>query len=117
MIETMSPPLDFVFFCEACNATLLWLFQGFGIVRVCPIARQRAADIWRGSNNAVRREILNAVCLNRTLTDVNLDATKRKPFDVFAKGLEIKNSRGDRIRTCDLLTPSQTRYQTAPHPE
>ena len=58
---------------------------------------QNAAEIWRGSNNAVRREILDAVCLNRTLTDVNLDATKRKPFDVFAKGLEIKNSRGDWI--------------------
>ena len=26
-------------------------------------------------------------------------------------------SRADRIRTCDLLTPSQTRYQTAPRPE
>ena len=58
---------------------------------------QKAAEIWRGSNNRVRREILDAVCLNRTLGDLNLDATKRKPFDVFAKGLEIKNSRGDRI--------------------
>ena len=58
---------------------------------------QNAAEIWRGSNNAVRREILNAVCLNRTLTDVNLDTKKRKPFDVFADGLAIKNSRGDKI--------------------
>ena len=58
---------------------------------------QNAAEIWRGSNNRVRREILDSVCLNRTLTDLNLDATKRKPFDVFAKGLEIKNSRGDWI--------------------
>ena len=58
---------------------------------------QNAAEIWRGSNNRVRREILDAVCLNRTLGDVNLDATKRKPFDVFAKGLEIKNSRDDKI--------------------
>ena len=53
---------------------------------------QNAVEIWRGSNNAIRREILDAVCLNRTLTDVNLSATKRKPFDVFAKGLEIKKS-------------------------
>jgi site-specific DNA recombinase len=68
---------------------------------------QNAAEIWRGSNNRVRREILDSVCLNRTLTDLNLDATKRKPFDVFAEGLEIKNSRGDRIRTCDLLVPNQ----------
>ena len=58
---------------------------------------QNAAEIWRGSNNRVRREILDAVCLNRSLTDLNLDTTKRKPFDVFAKGLEIKNSRGDWI--------------------
>ncbi len=26
-------------------------------------------------------------------------------------------SRADRIRTCDLLTPSQTRYQSAPRPD
>lgn len=58
---------------------------------------QTAAETWRGSNNAIRREILDSVCLNRTLGDVNLYAKKRKPFDVFAEGLEIKNSRGDRI--------------------
>lgn len=58
---------------------------------------QNAAEIWRGSNSRVRREILDTVCLNRTLSDVNLCATKRKPFDVFAKGLEINNSRGDWI--------------------
>jgi hypothetical protein len=67
---------------------------------------QNAADRWRGSNNAIRREILDLVCLNRTLGDVNLDATKRKPFDVFAERLDLKNSRGDRIRTCDLLVPN-----------
>ena len=70
---------------------------------------QRAADVWRGSNNALRREILDAVCLNRTLTDVTLVTTKRKPFDVFAKGLDLKNSRGDWIRTSDLLTPRNSR--------
>ena len=56
---------------------------------------QRAADVWRGSNNAVRREILDAVCLNRCLNDVNLVLTKRKPFDEFAEGPFLKNSRGD----------------------
>ena len=55
---------------------------------------QNAAEIWRGSNNQIRREILDVVCMNRTLTDLNLTATKRKPFDVFAKGLEMKKSRG-----------------------
>jgi len=59
---------------------------------------QNAAEIWRGSNNRVRREILDAVCLNRTLGDVNLDATKRKPFDVFAKGFDFNDSRSfDRL--------------------
>ncbi|MFH1919167.1 MAG: recombinase family protein [Planctomycetota bacterium] len=58
---------------------------------------QRGAGIWRGSNNAVRREILDAVCLNRTLGDLNLVTTKRKPFDVFAERLDLKNSRGDWI--------------------
>jgi len=58
---------------------------------------QNAGERWRGSNNRVRREILDLVCLNRRLGDVNLDATKRKPFDVFAEGLTLKNSRGDRI--------------------
>ncbi len=69
---------------------------------------QNAAEIWRGSNNAVRREILDAVCLNRTLTDVNLYATKRKPFDVFAKGLEIKKSRGEPICTMGKISISRT---------
>jgi site-specific DNA recombinase len=58
---------------------------------------QRAADIWRGSNNAVRREILDAVCLNRCLNDVNLVLTKRKPFDDFAERPFLKKSRGDWI--------------------
>jgi site-specific DNA recombinase len=58
---------------------------------------QNAADTWRGSNNAVRREILESVCLNRTLSDVNLVTQKRKPFDVFVEGLDLKKSRGDRI--------------------
>jgi site-specific DNA recombinase len=58
---------------------------------------QQAADRWRGSNNALRREILDSVCLNRTLGDVSLVTTKRKPFDVFAERPNLENSRGDRI--------------------
>jgi hypothetical protein len=56
---------------------------------------QRVADAWRGSNPTIRREILDCVCLNRTLGDVSLCLAKRKPFDVFAEGLDLKNSRGD----------------------
>ena len=50
----------------------------------------------RGSSSlAARREILDSVCLNRTLSDVNLVLEKRKHFDVFAKGLDLNKSRGD----------------------
>ena len=58
---------------------------------------QRAADVWRGSNNAIRRDILDAVCLNRRLNDVTLVLQKRKPFDDFSERPFLKNSRGDWI--------------------
>jgi DNA invertase Pin-like site-specific DNA recombinase len=54
---------------------------------------QNAAEIWRGSNNALRREILDSVCLNRTMSDVSLVAIKRKPFDVLAERPKMKESR------------------------
>jgi DNA invertase Pin-like site-specific DNA recombinase len=57
---------------------------------------QRAAETWRGSNNSIRREILDLVCLNRTLGTVNLVTTKRKPFGEIAEGLKTEDSRGDR---------------------
>jgi site-specific DNA recombinase len=68
---------------------------------------QRAAQAWRGSNNAVRREILDAVCLNRILSDVKLVTTKRKPFDALVERPDLEKSRGDWIRTSDLLVPNQ----------
>lgn len=58
---------------------------------------QNVAETWRSSNSSVRREILDLICLNRTLGDVNLCTTKRKPFDVFAERLDLKKSRGDKI--------------------
>ncbi len=58
---------------------------------------QHAADVWRGSNSATRREILDAVSLNRTLSDATLCIQKRKPFDVLAEGPFLEKSRGDRI--------------------
>jgi hypothetical protein len=60
---------------------------------------QHAAETWRGSNIALKREILDSVCLNRTLSDVSLVTIKRKPFDVFAEGLISTDSRGERIFT------------------
>src|SRR5690606_30801257 len=58
---------------------------------------QNVAQAWRGSNNAARREILESVCLNRTLNDATLVLEKRKPFDAFAERPYLKNSRDDRI--------------------
>lgn len=58
---------------------------------------QNLAQIWRGSNSALRRELLDCVSLNRTLSDVSLYVAKRKPFDVFAERPFLKNSRGDWI--------------------
>jgi DNA invertase Pin-like site-specific DNA recombinase len=58
---------------------------------------QNAAEIWRGSNNAQKRDILDSVCLNRTLSDVSLVTTKRKPFDALVERPKMKKSRGDRI--------------------
>jgi hypothetical protein len=58
---------------------------------------QNAADVWRGSNNAHRREILDFICLNRALSDVSLYTVKRKPFDVLAKTSKFAESRGDWI--------------------
>jgi hypothetical protein len=67
---------------------------------------QRAADHWHGSNNGVRREILETVCLNRTLSDVSLVLEKTKPFDILAEGPRNQNSRGEWIRTIDLCVPN-----------
>jgi hypothetical protein len=58
---------------------------------------QKAADVWRGSNSAVRRQILDSVCLNRTVGHLTLCLEKRKPFDIFAERPLLKNSRDDRI--------------------
>ncbi len=70
---------------------------------------QNLVEIWRGSNSAVRRELLDCVSLNRSLSDVSLYLEKRKPFDFFAKQPFLKNSRGERIRTSDFLLPKQAR--------
>ncbi len=70
---------------------------------------QTAAERWRVSTKEERRAILEAVLLNRTLNATSLVTTKRKPFDVLAEGPILKQSRGDWIRTSDLLHPMQTR--------
>lgn len=58
---------------------------------------QNLVDLWRGSNFAVRRDILNCVSLNRSLDDVSLRLVKRRPFDYLAERPFLKIGRGDRI--------------------
>lgn len=55
---------------------------------------QRVADIWYGSNSETKREILDCVSLNRTMTATTLCLEKRKPFDYLAERPFLKNGRG-----------------------
>lgn len=70
---------------------------------------QSLREKWFDADYAAKRRILEILCLNWTLDGASLVATMRKPFSLLAEGLLQKDSRGNRIRTCDLLTPSQTR--------
>lgn len=54
---------------------------------------------WFTADYAAKRRLLEILCLNCTLVDVSLSVSMRKPFDLLAKGLTLKDSRGDRIRT------------------
>ena len=58
---------------------------------------QKLPEIWRGSNWTTKREVLDCVSLNRTLSDATLVLTKRKPFDFFVERPLFHNSRGERI--------------------
>lgn len=51
---------------------------------------------WVTADYAAKRRILEILCLNCTLVDVNLSVSTRKPFDLLSKGLASKDSRGDR---------------------
>lgn len=58
---------------------------------------QNAAEIWRRSKMDSKRELLESLSLNRTLSDVSLLISKRKPFDILAERPLIQLSRDDRI--------------------
>jgi hypothetical protein len=77
-----------------------------GLTRIFDLS-QKAADLWDGSNNTLKRELLEALSSNRTVSDVNLCITKRKPFDILTERPKSSESRGDRIRTYGLLVPNQ----------
>ncbi len=66
------------------------------VVEVFDLA-QVAAERWEVSDKAGRREILDTILLKRSLSATSLETTKKKPFDVFAKGPILNKSRGDRI--------------------
>ncbi|GIK15156.1 MAG: hypothetical protein BroJett003_01200 [Planctomycetota bacterium] len=56
---------------------------------------QNAGQDWGVSGKDARRAILGRVLLKRSLSDVSLVTTKRKPFDVLIEGLDLSKSRGD----------------------
>ena len=69
---------------------------------------QNAANLWRRSSTAQKRELLGAISLNRQVSDVSLVLQKRQPFDIAAEGPSFHFGRSDRIRTCDLCVPNAT---------
>ncbi len=54
---------------------------------------QSLAEKWDSADIAAKRKILDILCLNWTLEDVNLTPTMRKPFDVIAEGLVTTDGR------------------------
>ena len=58
---------------------------------------QNAAQDWAVSGKDDRRKILCRVLLKRSLSDVTLVTTKKKPFDVLVKGPFSGETRGERI--------------------
>ena len=58
---------------------------------------QMLNEKWFTAEGAAKRWLLEIVCLNYTLGDGSFVNELRKPFDLFVKGLDSPNSRGDRI--------------------
>jgi len=54
---------------------------------------QNLVKMWRRSNSDQKRDILDCLSLNRTLSDVSLCVSKRSPFDVLAKRAFLKYGR------------------------
>ena len=53
---------------------------------------------WVTADYSTKRRILAILCLNFSLDDVTLVPEWRKPFDMLAEGLDLKNSRLFRTR-------------------
>ena len=69
--------------------------RGEDAIRIFELS-QRAADLCGGSNNTLKRKLLETLSLNRTVSDVSLCVTKKKPFDILAERPKIEESRGER---------------------
>src|SRR5207244_12218928 len=91
----------------------------------CSDERIRPADLARENDpNHSRRDLNNVLSISNINSvdslgtsdyrplelnasfELTLVCTMRKPFNVLAEGLISKNSRGDRIRTCDFMVPN-----------
>ena len=46
---------------------------------------QNVAELWLGSNNRQKREILDLLCLNRAMSDVSLLLSKEKAVRFFVR--------------------------------
>ena len=53
---------------------------------------QSLREQWFTADYAAKRRILEILCLNCSLVDVSLSVSMRKPFDLLAKGLILKES-------------------------
>ena len=58
---------------------------------------QNLMERWVSANYAIKRQILEMLCLNFRLDGVTLVPEWRKPFDLLAEGLFVQSSQGDRI--------------------
>ena len=68
---------------------------------------QALAEKWLAAGIDEKRQLLEIICLNLQMDGENLVPDIRKPFDILAEGFTSMNTRGDWIRTCDLLLPKQ----------
>lgn len=59
----------------------------------------RAFSLYEKMNAQKKREFLNFLCSNYTLTEKKLSPTYKKPFDLLVKGSDLKFGSGTRIRT------------------
>ena len=58
---------------------------------------QTLKEKWLTADYRAKRRLLEIVCLNFYLRDVNLDVTLNKPFDLLAEGLDSAENRGGQI--------------------